>query len=98
MLSIGLAIPSTRFLSVEPTWEFTPLSHESGAICTWEAGESGRGAIPIASLNPPTHMHTHVRYTCMLWVASGPPKPVLGQNPSQQPSRGLPLDFSGGRQ
>jgi hypothetical protein len=49
MVSTGLTIPRTRFPSVEPTWEYTPLSHESGAICTWEAGESGRGAIAIGS-------------------------------------------------
>jgi hypothetical protein len=66
MVSIGLAIPSTRFPPVEPTWEFPPLSHELGAICTWEAGQIGRGAIAIASLNAPTHMHTHVRSTFML--------------------------------
>jgi hypothetical protein len=59
-------------------WEFTPLSHEPGAICTWQAGETSRGDIAIASLNPPTHMHTHVRSSCMLWVCSGAPKPVLG--------------------
>jgi hypothetical protein len=52
MVSIGLAIPSTRFPSVEPTWEFTPRSHEPGAMCTWEAGESGRGAIASASHQP----------------------------------------------
>jgi hypothetical protein len=49
MVSTGLTIPRTRFPSVEPTWEYTPLSHESGAICTWEAGESGWGAIAIGS-------------------------------------------------
>jgi hypothetical protein len=49
MVSICLAIPSTRFPPVEPMWEFTPLSHEPGTICTWEAGESGREAIAIAS-------------------------------------------------
>jgi hypothetical protein len=54
----GLAIPSTRFPSVEPTWEFTPLSHERGAICAWEAGESGRGAIDIAS-HQPTNTDAH---------------------------------------
>jgi hypothetical protein len=52
MVSIGLAIPSTRFSSVELTWEFKPLSHEPGAICTWEAGESGRRAIAIGSHQP----------------------------------------------
>jgi hypothetical protein len=58
MVSIGLAIPRTRFPSVEPTWEFTPLSHEPGVICTWEAGESGRGAIAIGS-HEPTNTHAH---------------------------------------
>jgi hypothetical protein len=89
MVSIGLAIPSIRFPPVEPTREFTRLSHEPEAIRTWEAGESGRGAIVLHPINPPTHMHTHVRSTFMLWVASGPPKPVLGRNPSQQPPRSL---------
>jgi hypothetical protein len=59
MTSIGVAIPSTTFPPVEPTWEITPLSHEPGAICKWEVGETGWGDIAIASLNPPTHMHTH---------------------------------------
>jgi hypothetical protein len=58
MVSIGLAIPRTRFSSVELTWEFTPLSHEPGAICTWEAGESGQGAIAIGS-HQPTNTHAH---------------------------------------
>jgi hypothetical protein len=78
MVSICLAIPNTRFPPMEPTWEFTPLSYEPRAICMWEAGETSRGAIATASVNAPTHMHTHVRSTCMLWVTSGPPKPVLG--------------------
>jgi hypothetical protein len=58
MLSIGLANPSTRFPPMEPTCEFTPLSHEPEAICMWEAGESGRGAIAIAS-HQPTNIHAH---------------------------------------
>jgi hypothetical protein len=78
MVSIVLAISSIRFPPMEPTWEFPSLSHEMGAICMWEAGQTSRGAIAIASLNPPTHIHTHVRSTCMLWVGSSPPKPVLG--------------------
>jgi hypothetical protein len=93
MVSIGLAIPSTRFPPVERTWKFTPLSHEPGAICTWETGETGQGAIAIASLNPPIHMHTHVRSTCMLWVASGSPKPVLGETLANSPRAVYPLDF-----
>jgi hypothetical protein len=93
VVSIGLAISSTRFPPVEPTWEFPPLSHEPGAICTWEACQTGLGAIAIASLNPPTHIHTHFRSTCMLWVGSGPPKPILGQNPSLQPPHSLPPRF-----
>jgi hypothetical protein len=60
MVSIALAIPRTRFPSVEPTWEFTPLSHESGAICTWEARESGWGAIAIESHQPTKHTCTHM--------------------------------------
>jgi hypothetical protein len=59
MVSIYLAIPSTRFSPVEPTWEFTRLSHEPGAIRTWEAGESGWGAIAIVS-HQPTNTHTHI--------------------------------------
>jgi hypothetical protein len=47
MVSIGLAIPTTRFPPVEPTWEITPLSHEPGAICMWEVGESGPGAVSL---------------------------------------------------
>jgi hypothetical protein len=62
-----------------------------------KAGQTGRGAIDIASLNPSTHMHTHVRSTCILWVGFDLPKPVLGRNPSLQPPRGLLLDFSRGR-
>jgi hypothetical protein len=58
MVNKGLAMPSTRFPSVEPTWEFTPLSLELGAICTWEAGESSRGAVAIAS-HQPTNTHAH---------------------------------------
>jgi hypothetical protein len=60
MVSIGLAIPRTRFPSVEPTWEFTPLSHEPGAICMWEAGESGRevmsthASVLVDSVGPPS--------------------------------------------
>jgi hypothetical protein len=93
MVIIDLAIPSTRFPPVEPTWEFSTLSHESGAICTWEVGQTRRGAIAIASLYRPPQIHTHVRSTHMLWVGSGPPKHVLGRNPSLQPSRGLPPRF-----
>jgi hypothetical protein len=59
MVSIGFAITSTSFPPVEPTWEFTPLNHEPGEIFTWEAGESGRGAIAIASHQPSnTDAHT----------------------------------------
>jgi hypothetical protein len=78
MVSICLAIPSIRFPPVEPTWEFPSLSHELGVICAWEAGQNDRGAIAIAFLNPPTHMHTHVRSTCMLWVGSAPQIPFSG--------------------
>jgi hypothetical protein len=63
MVSIGLAIPRTRFPSVEPTWEFTPLSHESGAICTWVARESGWEAIPIES-HQPTNTHMLGTHAC----------------------------------
>jgi hypothetical protein len=99
MAIIGLAIPSTRFPPMEPTWEFTPQSYESGAMCMWEAGETGRGAITIAiaSLNPPTHMHTHVRSTCMVWVSSGTPSPFWGETLAYRPHAVYPLDFSGGR-
>jgi hypothetical protein len=58
MVSIGLAIPRTRFPSVEPMWEITPLSHEPRAICTWEVGESGWGAIATGS-HQPTNTHAH---------------------------------------
>jgi hypothetical protein len=58
MVSIDFAIPRTRFPSVEPMWEFTPISHEPAAICTWEAGESGQEAIAIGS-NQPTNTHAH---------------------------------------
>jgi hypothetical protein len=78
MVGIGLAIPSIRFPPVKPTWEFPPLSHEPGALCTWEAGQNDQGAIAIASLNPPTHMNTHVRSTCMLWVGSALQIPFWG--------------------
>jgi hypothetical protein len=64
MVSIGLAIPRTRFPSVEPKWESTPLSHEPGAICTWEACESGREAIAIGS-HQPTNTHAHTYYVRM---------------------------------
>jgi hypothetical protein len=64
MVSIGLAIPRTRFPSVELTWEFTPLSHEPGAICTWEAGESG------------THMLGH--HACS-GLHAGPQSPFWGE-------------------
>jgi hypothetical protein len=78
MVSICLAITSTKFSPVEPTWEFPPLSHEPGGICTWVVGHTDRGTIAIAYLNPPTHMHTHFMSTCMLWVGSGHSKPVMG--------------------
>jgi hypothetical protein len=55
MVSIGLAILRTRFPPVEQIWEFTPLSHEPGAICTWEAGESGRGVIRPKRIYFPKH-------------------------------------------
>jgi hypothetical protein len=79
MVSIGLAIPSTISPPVELKSEFPPLSHEPGAICMWEAGQTGRGDIAIVSLNPPTHIHTHVRSTCMFWVGSGPWSPFWGE-------------------
>jgi hypothetical protein len=60
MISIGLAIPSTRFPPLEPAWEFTPLSHEPGEICTWDACETGLGAIATTSVSPPKHIHTHM--------------------------------------
>jgi hypothetical protein len=85
MVSIGLAIPSIRFPPVESTWEFPPLSHELGAICTWETGQTGRRAIAIASLNPPTHMHTHVRSTCIIWVGSGARSPFWGETLAYSP-------------
>jgi hypothetical protein len=31
-------------------------------------------------INPPTHMHTHVRSACMIWVACGPSKPTSREN------------------
>jgi hypothetical protein len=64
MLSIGLSIPSTRFPLMEPKWEFTALSHEPGAICTWEPGESGWGAIAIAFYQP-TNTHPHACWVHM---------------------------------
>jgi hypothetical protein len=88
MVSIGLAIPLTRFPSVEPTWEFTPLSHESGAICTWEAGESGQGAIAIEShhiFHVPTlgHTYTHMlgTHACKFSRVDDAPVVFIRRNP-----------------
>jgi hypothetical protein len=97
MVSIGLVIPSTRFSPMEPTWEFTPLSHEPGAICTREACESGRRAMAIASHQPTnTCKHMLGPYVCF-GLHPGPQSPFWGETLASSPRVVYPLDFSGGQ-
>jgi hypothetical protein len=71
MESKGLVMPTTIFRPVKPTREFAPLSEEPGHICRWQVIPAGE-PIAIAIKSTKTHMHTHVRSTCMLWLGSGP--------------------------
>jgi hypothetical protein len=50
--------------------------------------------LAIASPNPTSDIYAHVRYTCMLGVGSGPPKPVYGEILAHGPRAVYPLDFS----
>jgi hypothetical protein len=88
-----VTMPTTIFPPVEPTQEFAPLSEEPGHICRWQVIPA-RGLIAIASPSTQTHMHAHVRSTCMLWLVL-PPKPVLRSNPSLLPHMVYPLYFFG---